>query len=519
MGESLRSLRDQVVSIWNSMSLGRRTAVGGGVLLLFAALVFFVFLSAKTGFRPLYSELRPEAAGEVVAYLKDNDIPYKVGNDGASILVPEEKVHEVRLELASSELPRGGVVGMELWDRVGIGETEFDRRIKYIRALQGELTRTILSISSVANARVHIVLPERSLFSQTDRPATASVFIENKAGSTLALEQVRAIVHLMATSVEGLSPERVTVIDHRGNVLSDGLATSSESFGAAGGSQSALSRFQVERAFERELELSLQTMLERVFGYGSVVLRVNAALNLDYQEENLELHEPIVDGAGLIVSEQESSENFTGSGPQGGAAGVATNVPGYAAQDQNDSGEYRRQDATRSYVVNRRETHVLRAPGRVERLSVAVWLDGDIPQARRQAVEDMVASAVGLQPERGDAVMVDFMEFDDASMTASAAGLQQTVSETSFPSWAYGGIAGLAVLVLLGAIRMRRRPQPAPAGPTPRVDVVVGDTAEEGAELTPQERASQRTQSSIEKMAQKDPEAFVALLRAWLDEE
>lgn len=496
----------------------KKVAVGGVVALLFVGLLFFTFFLPQSRFQPLYNQLRPEYAGEVAAFLRDNDIPYKVADDGSTILVPSDKVHEVRLQLASNGLPRGGVVGMELWDRVGIGETEFDRRVKYVRALQGELTRTILEIDSVENARVHIALPEQSLFTQAERPATASVFVECRPGTSLSLEQIRAIAHLMATSVEGLSPDRVTIIDNRGNVLSDGLAGPQDgSVAGVGGTQSALSRFQVERAFEKELEQSLQAMLERVFGYGKVVLRVNASLNLDYQEENLELHEPVLDESGLVISEQESSERSSAAGPAGGVPGVAANVPGYAADAAQGVGEYRREDITRNYVVNRKESRVVRAPGRVERLSVAVWLDGNIPSAQRQMVEEMIASAVGLQPQRGDTVTVGFMDFEDSFFAEASGPLQEAVPRQPLSTWALAAafVVALFLLLLMGR-RRRRRAQPVPA---PVVDVTVGGEPEQEAPLSPQERAKQRAQEVITEMAQKDPEAFVALLRAWLDEE
>ena len=235
-------------------------------------------------------------------------------------------------------ITRGGVVGMELWDRTAIGETEFDRRVKYIRALQGELTRTILQIESVASARVHIVLPEHSLFSQSERPATASVLLERKPGAEITTEQVRAIAHLMATSVDGLVAENVTIVDERGLVLSDVLHRPAN---ALSGSEGVLSRFEIERAFERDLEVRVQAMLERVFGYGNVALRVSADLNLI--EEVFEIYEPVVDDAGLVLTEQESRESRRLAFCRCCRGG---NVPDNGGVDLSQVGEYSRQDAS-----------------------------------------------------------------------------------------------------------------------------------------------------------------------------
>ncbi|NLV91208.1 MAG: flagellar M-ring protein FliF [Firmicutes bacterium] len=516
MGELFTKTRDQLLSIWNGLPRSRRIIIASVGVLVFVAILAIALLAGRKQWRPLYSQLRPEYAGEVMSYLRDNAIPYSVGEDGATIFVPEDRLHEVRLDLASQGLPRGGVVGMELWDRTAIGETEFDRRVKYIRALQGELTRTILQIESVASARVHIVLPEHSLFSQSERPATASVLLERKPGAEITTEQVRAIAHLMATSVDGLVAENVTIVDERGLVLSDVLHRPAN---ALSGSEGVLSRFEIERAFERDLEVRVQAMLERVFGYGNVALRVSADLNLDRQEEVFEIYEPVVDDAGLVLTEQESRESYTGlAGSAGGVAGVASNVPGYAEMDLSQVGEYSRQDASRSYVVNRKSAQVVRAPGQVERLTVAVWLNSDLPPARLAMVEQMVAAAVGLQPERGDTVTVDVMEFDPSPMMAMAGDLVATPDYVLLSHWIWYVAAAVLLLLLWMGWRRRRRAL-APGGDTPVVDVVVDDNLEDELAVPRLERQPHKSLEAILEIANEEPDVVAALLRAWMDEE
>ena len=223
--------------------------------------------------------MQTEDAGEVVAYLKQASIPFQIGQQGSAVLVPEGKVHEIRMQLASEGLPRGGVVGLELWDHTSLTETDFDRRIRLLRALQGELTRTLMGLEAIENARVHIVLPENSLFIEAQNPATASIFLVLRRGRVLQEAQIRGIAHLVASSVEGLQPEHVTIIDNRGNVLSDALISPGQM-----NSGQVLQQLEIERSYENAVERSIQAMLERVFGLGRVVVRVKAELDFHYEE-------------------------------------------------------------------------------------------------------------------------------------------------------------------------------------------------------------------------------------------
>lgn len=516
MNEFLGRLKEQVSTIVGRMSSKQRAVAAGGLALFAIALVALILAYGRTEFQPLYTGLRTDQAGEILSVLKEQGIQYQLADGGRTILVPKDDVYELRLQLASSGLPTGGVVGLELWDNIGLGETEFDRRVKYLRALQGELTRTILSIDAVSNARVHIVLPERSLFTKQAKEATASVLIELKPGRLLTPEQVQAIAHIMATSVEGLSPERVTIVDNRGNILNP--AYTDKAAGVAAGMTSALDVLETKRAFEREMEQSLQAMLERVFGYGRVALRVNAELNMDYQEDSFEIYEPVVDDEGLVVGEQYSLETYEGSGTlAGGVAGVASNVPGYVTADQPEASRYSKEDVTRNYAVNRKTSRILRAPGRVERLSVAVWIDGELPPSRKEVVVNMVSSALGLVPERGDMVTVDTMRFEP--LPGTGIDLVQQAMSQQWPWWLI--LVGVALTLTLLATAIRQRRRAAAVGQSPVIDVTIGDVASELEEGLEEPAVSEREQvySSLKKMVDEDPEEFVAILRTWLSED
>ncbi|MDI3280891.1 MAG: flagellar basal-body MS-ring/collar protein FliF, partial [Bacillota bacterium] len=327
MNEWLRRVRAQAEEFWKSLSPSRRTMLIAGVAALVGTLVLIGSLSSRPHFVPLFTRLEPQDAGLIVAKLKEAGIPYKLEANGTAILVPEEHVYETRLSMASQGLPRGGVFGFELFNETQLGTTDFERRLKYNWALQGELTRTIRNLSEVEDARVHIVLPERSLFVQEEKEPTASVLLKLKPYAQLTEEQIRGIAHLLAGSVEGLKPENVTILDSSGNILSEFLADEVKDRQPGSFSDRKLAaQMQARRDLERELSRSVQTMLERVFGPGRVVARVSAELNFDYEESNSELFTPVTGESGILRSQQEETERYIEQFVAAGAAILTVQV-------------------------------------------------------------------------------------------------------------------------------------------------------------------------------------------------
>jgi len=215
----VEAIRERVRQFWGRLGAWQRAALVSGVVLAAAAVVV-AFAARGQEYVPLFTDLQPADAGDVVARLEEDGIPYRFSGDGRTILVPGDQVHRLRLMLAAEGLPTGGVVGMEVMDQFQFGATEFERRMNRLRALQGELTRTIRQVEGVEDARVHIVLPEESLFISQRQPASAAVLVRMKPGRTLSAEQVAAITYLVAGSVEGLEPEAVTIVDSNGTVMS-----------------------------------------------------------------------------------------------------------------------------------------------------------------------------------------------------------------------------------------------------------------------------------------------------------
>jgi flagellar M-ring protein FliF len=228
----------------------------------------------------LFSGVKPEDAGAIVAKLQETKVPYEV--DGTTIKVPEKSVYETRIQLASAGLPQSGTVGFEIFDKTSLmGMTEFSQRVSYQRAIQGELTRTINQIENIVDSKVIIAIPEESVYSQNDKKPTASVTVKLKPGNTLDSDKVAGIVHLVSSAVEGLEASRVTVVDMNGNMLSE--ATDDPT-----GIDPRMSSTQLKlkREYERVVEQDIQSMLERVLGPSKAIVRANAKINFDRKEEN-----------------------------------------------------------------------------------------------------------------------------------------------------------------------------------------------------------------------------------------
>ncbi|NMB44870.1 MAG: flagellar M-ring protein FliF [Firmicutes bacterium] len=513
MNEFFSHLRQQVSDIWRGMDKPRRWLVlglTGGVLLF---LIFGIVRMTSVDYVPVFTKMQTEDAAEVIEFLKDQGIPYQIGQQGSAVLVPQAKVHEVRMQLASEGVPRGGVVGLELWDHTSLTETDFDRRIRLLRALQGELTRTLMGLEAIDNARVHIVLPENSLFIEAQNPATASVFLVLKQTHTLQENQIRGIAHLVASSVEGLLPENVTIIDNRGNVLSDRLTSTS---GVVNSGQ-VLQQLEIERNYANAVERSIQAMLERVFGLGRVVVRVKASLDFNYEELREKRSEPVVGSKGVVISEETRSEMYRGTGG-GGVPGVTSNVPGYTAPVGTGESEYEKEEVTRNYEISVSEKYRVKAPGEVKNLSVAVWVDGELAEDAKEKLLAMVSSAAGLQPERGDVVQVESMPFA-ADWDTPVRAPEGLVRARGW-DWKLVLLVATALLLLLFIIGRRAR-QPVPVEePLPPADTLA-EEEEEIVErpLSPEEERRLRVRREIERMAGEDPEGLARLIRAWMAEE
>ena len=502
----MNNILESIKETWGKLSRPMQVGVGVFVLGVFLSLVLLGIFS-RTEYQVLFSGLGPEDAGAVVSALQERGTPYRLTDGGTAVWVPEEEVFETRIALATSGVPTGGVVGFEIFNTTRLGETEADRQLRYQWALQGELTRTIRQIQEIADARVHIVLPKRSLFVQESPDATASVLLQLKPGAQLTSGQVRAIANLVATSVEGLIPENVTIVDSRGTVLNSPSIMDL-------GSQVA-DRFEMQWRYEQQLENSVVAMLERIYGYGNVVARVNAVLDFAHFEQYNETFSPINRGEGLVRSTQSFEETYTGTSTgAGGVPGVDSNVPGYVFLEQGGgTTEWERREDTTNYELNRTETWTTTLPGQVTNLAVSVWINGDLTPVQLASVEESVARATGLTLDRGDSIYVASVPFEESPF-----GSELPVIEVAagIPIYWVIALGVLLLIALLLVVLRRRKPEQGEIPVAASLDITVDDDELPERELTPEERERLNMRKQIEKMAEEKPEEVALLMRTWL---
>jgi flagellar M-ring protein FliF len=419
----------QLKTLFKTMSLGKKMAF---LAIIGATLTSFILLMMWTGkpdFQLLYSNLPPEDAGKILTSLKDQKIPYQISSNGSSILIPREKVYEVRLELASQGLPQGSGVGFEIFDNTKLGMTEFVQNVNYQRACQGELSRTINGFAEVESSRVHIVMPSKSLFVEEEEPATASVVLKIRPGRKLSKDQVQGIVHLVSSSVSGLDPENVTIVDNYGRMLA-GLKGKSP-LGNISSDQ-----FEFQEKMERSLENKVKTMLEKALGPGKAIVRVSCFLNFMRREKTEEKYQP---DNKVVRSEQLFSEtsNRTEVMPIG-VPGVASNMQdgNTLSTVQTSNPEFNKQDRTVNYEIGKVTSHVVEPVGKLNKLSVAVVVDGTyktvknraerkkkgeweyIPRSKEEMekLEKIVKRAVNFDSTRGDQVEIANIPFETTEL-------------------------------------------------------------------------------------------------------
>src|SRR4051794_5678607 len=338
--------RRRAASVWSGFTSGQKTMLGLAVAAVVMGGYFFTQWAGQPTWTPLYGNLSATDAGSVTQELAGKGVRYKLSDGGATVLVPQADVYQLRLNLSASGLPTGGSQGYALLDKEGITSSEFRQRVDYQRALEGELAKTVGAIDGVSAATVHLVIPPNDVFAEDSHKPTASVLVQNTPGKNMAPGQVQAVVHLVSSSVEGLSPNDVTVADSKGNVLS---APGDDGMALAQGD----ARTQQTQAYQDTMSHSLQDMLATVIGPGHAVVKVTADLDYDQRSTTTEQFDNAKPAPPL--TEQTSTETFTGAGgPQpGGLLGTApTTVPGQTGT-ATAANNYNKNDAARTFAVGK----------------------------------------------------------------------------------------------------------------------------------------------------------------------
>lgn len=418
---AISDISTQLKAVVGSMTPAKMFTLLVLISITIAGFALLITWSGDPDFQPLYSNLAPDDAGAILTRLKEKKIPYKVSANRDSILVPSDQLYEIRLELASQGLPLGSGVGFEIFDNAKLGMTEFVQNVNFQRALQGELSRTINRFDEVRGSRVHIVMGSKSLFVEDEEPATASVILKLAPGKALGKGQVQAIVHLVSSSVSGLKPENVTVVDNYGKMLAGSRDRSSE--GPMNSDQLAL-----QEKMEQGLEGRVRTMLETALGPGKAIARVSCALDFRKQEKTEERYHP---DNKAVRSEQTLSETAAeAEGNAKGVPGILSNTKeGQAALAQEKGSRssvgqtFNKQERTVNYEISKVTSHTVEPYPKVVRISTAVIVDGVhqyiegksgkgewkyFPRSGEEMtkLEKIVKRAVNFDPNRGDEIEV-----------------------------------------------------------------------------------------------------------------
>ena len=434
-------MAEDVLSSPRGLLLEKLRGMGPVKLVLFVglalALIIFTFsVSTRMGtvdMQPLYNDLDPVDANEIVARLEVANIPYRLEKEGKSLLVASGETGRVRILLAEAGLPRGGSSGYELFDKdEGLGTSSFKQNITKIRALEGELAKTIMSIAGIRNARVHLVLPERQLFSEEKQAPSASVFLRLASATTLSKSQVMAIQYLVASAVPELKTNAVSIIDNNGNLI----AHAQENQEGAG---DASTNEDMRSAYQTRLSSELKTLLESTLGVGKVRLQTNVDMDFDQVSTNTETFDP---EKSAVRSSQTVTEDNQTTNPTK-TVSVENNLPENQGQQSENAAQdlSRRSEETLNYEVSKQITSKVRQSGVVRKLSVAVVVDGMYDTNDKgertykprtpeelEKIATIVKSAVGYDEERGDKVEVinmQFISFADEAMAEEATLLDQ----------------------------------------------------------------------------------------------
>ena len=463
MGE-LKKYKEQVMTAVSKSTKKQKIIFFSVVGLVLLGLVFFITWIGQTEYSVLYSDLSADDAGEIVTKLKEGKVDYKLTEGGATIMVPAEKVYELRLELAAQDLPRNGTVGLEIFDKTNFGKDKFTEKMDYQRAIQGELSRTINQLQGVEDSRVHLAIPEKRLLTEMEKEPTASVVLYMAPGKVLSHGQIQGILHLISSSVEGLKPENISILDNFGKILT--LDDENEEKEKAQGEIIA-KYYELKGNLERHLSSKVQSLLNKVVGEDRAEVEVSVEINMDQKEINKETYIPIKGNVGVLRSEQVLEEKYKGEGsaPSGSGSIAETtdqNTPSYPAVEESEgkNNDYKRSESISNYEVSTEKSKETDIPGDIKHISVGVVVDENLalsPEAI-SGIKDIVAGAIGYKEDRGDIIKVAAIPFITTSSEESApAGEEEKIGGTIPIKYVYYLLAFIALAIIIAVIASKKK--------------------------------------------------------------
>ena len=447
MIKSIVSLFANAVLFFLDLPAGKKIALMAAGALVLAGLIVLSVQSQKPDFEVLFSKLSSDDLGAISAQLKERKINFKIAAGQTAVLVPAKDVFDLRIQLASEGLPRGGGVGFEIFDKTTLGMSEFIQKLNLMRATTGELTRTINSLDVVDSARIHIAAPKKSVFLEDERKTTASVVLKLKRH--ISAGQVQGIVHLVASSVEGLNPADVTIVDTKGSILAGGEEQSTVAHMTS-------SQLDFKQNVANIIENRILSMLGGVLGREKITAKVSADVDFEQTEQTEEIYDP---DSQVARSEQRNEESTVGSAPVGGVVGATANQPGAQAGQvsQGTPAKSDKVNETINYEINKIIKRTINPIGEVKKLSVAVMIDGTydkddkyVPRnaEEMQQYKKIVERAVGYDEDRGDQIEVVNVAFDISKFKEDQLALEKAENNQLWISIARHGVTAVFIILL-----------------------------------------------------------------------
>ncbi len=469
----------------------------------------------------LYSNLNPDDTAQIIKKLKDMRVTYKL-KEGGRIYVPLEDVYELRVKLASQGLPRGGGVGFEIFDKTNLVISDFAQRINYLRALQGELSRTIESLEEVEWARVHIAMPKESLFISKQKEPSASVVLKIRPNRMLTEEEIQGIVYLVASAVPRLSSKRVVVLDSEGHILA-GVKKQSLSSGA---------QIKIKNELEQEIEDKIVTLLEKVTGKGKVIAKVSVDMDFSEIKKNIESYDPY---NVAVRSEQILQKKSTGDQPiPMGVPGVLSNIPntstsGISKQVSTQKNIQNETNKVVNYEIGKTVQSIKELAGRITRVSAAVLVDGKYSPSDMTKLKLLVQKAIGYSKQRGDQIEIVNMPFKEIKVASQEKDITAFFKQIPMLSHIIIPlIKGLMATTIMFLLIMSLRKLVKELIPQPVVVEKVEEESQEIPEPSNKIEAQKLAESEeikvlpvheeVKKIAKEDPERIAYLTRLWLKE-
>jgi flagellar M-ring protein FliF len=414
----LNPIVSQFLNLLKSMPLSKKISMGFVLVLVITGFALMFFWANEKEYHVLFNNLSQKDGGAIVTKLKEKNIPYRVEANGSMILVPAEKVYELRLTLAGEGLPREGNIGFEIFDQTDFRTTKFVQELNYRRALQGELARTINQFREVNASRVFIVIPKDSLFIEEKMPASASIQLDLR--SSLAPTKLAAIVHLVANAVEGLDSGQITVVDTKGRLIFKG-ANKEDTANLMSNSQ-----LDYKCKIENEIRENIRSMLEGIVGHGKAIVRVTAEIDYNKITRHEEEYDPSATAVRSKRNIEESSRSGQGSGETDQT--IISRRSGIVPSSRDNQQSRSKKDIATNYEINKITRTILKPAGTIKRLSVAAVIDGTyeleqlkdgtsknvyVPRSEEELVkfEEIVKKAMGYNEDREDQVSVNCIEF------------------------------------------------------------------------------------------------------------